>query len=222
MKTKTVVMVLCIMAGCCLAAPANALLYSHDDGTGSSGIGLTHDKNPNIIWANHFTVVPGGELITELQAALGAGDIGSLNGDSVTASLWSDPNGDGKPLDAVLLTSVAGVVGNWGTDVFNSYDIPDTAVSGSFFVAMTLLDRSTNFPQSSNPARSSGGVSGHGWLGEGNNLQEADFNEFLANMPAVFMVRAIGEPLTVPEPATVLLISFGLLGLTVLRKKLRK
>ena len=63
----------------------------------------------------------------------------SLDGLPYTVAIWSDPNGDGNPTDAVLLTTAGGVVANQGTDTFISTDIPDTVITTSnFFVGFLI------------------------------------------------------------------------------------
>jgi hypothetical protein len=133
--------ILLILLTACIAAPwAYAFTYALDDGTGEGALALPQ-LGADFIWANQFTVVPGAELITGIWVAFGPPSLlgTNLDGAPVTVSLWSDPNGDGSPTgDAVLLTSAVGTVANYFTDTFNFYDIPDTVVSGSFFVAATI------------------------------------------------------------------------------------
>ncbi|MFK5922124.1 MAG: autotransporter outer membrane beta-barrel domain-containing protein [Verrucomicrobiota bacterium] len=54
----------------------------------------------------------------------------------ITAYLWSDPNNDGNPLDAVVLQSVAGVSALEGTNTFINFSIaPTMFAAGDFFFA---------------------------------------------------------------------------------------
>ena len=61
---------------------------------------------------NKFAVIPGNETITTVSIAWGtpAFPDPSLNGLPYTVGIWSDPNGDGNPTDAVLLDTAAGHV----------------------------------------------------------------------------------------------------------------
>ena len=62
-------------------------------------------------------------------------------------AIWSDPNGDGSPTDAVLLTTAGGVVANQGTDTFISTDIADTTITTSnFFVGFLITHNAGQFP----------------------------------------------------------------------------
>jgi hypothetical protein len=61
----------------------------------------------------------------------------AMDGTAVTIAIWSDPNGDGDPSDAVLLGQVSGTIQNSGTDTFIDYTFnPPVDVSAftSFFV----------------------------------------------------------------------------------------
>jgi hypothetical protein len=91
-------------------------------------------------FGNHFTAVAGGQTIESISIAWSG-----FGGDPITVKLWSDPNGDGNPNDALLLSSVAGVTANpnnvLGPALFTTYDIPDVTlfVGQSFFVGVTVL-----------------------------------------------------------------------------------
>ena len=70
-----------------------------------------------------------------------------MDGLPYTVAIWSDPNGDGNPTDAVLLTTAGGVVANQGTDTFISTDIADTMITTSnFFVGFLIGHNAGQFP----------------------------------------------------------------------------
>jgi len=91
-------------------------------------------------WLNHFAVVPGRETVGAISIAYDTDWIPV--GAPLTVFLWSDPNKDGNPADAVVLASAETVV----TSTASVVDIPDTYVgpvaspSSMFFVGalMTL------------------------------------------------------------------------------------
>jgi len=205
-----------ILAGLLLlvsVVAANATIYSVDDGTGEVGVGGT---GSNLVWGNNFNTGSGGEVITKIHAAFGVSDYTSLNGTSLTASLWNDPNGDGNPNDAILLASVAGVISNWGTDTFNAFDIPDTFVSGSFFAAISLND-AQNFPARFDASNS--GISS--WIGIDTSMQNANYHNIDFGWGG-FMIRAEGDAAPVPEPSTFLLLGAGLGGFALYRRRMKK
>ena len=209
--------VLCILGLALLAVPAGAtVIYSLDDGTGENGVGcvLGCGVGVDLIWGNHFLRTPGGEVIRSVSAAFGfsSAAAAAMNGTSLVASLWSDPNGDGNPSDAALLTSAPGVVANWAMDTFNTYDIPDTLVGPSFFVGISLLDPGNVFA-----ARYDDSLLGFGsWVGFGTTMTGANINNGAQGW-GTYLVRAEAD--AVPEPATLFLLGSGLLGLAARRRR---
>ena len=77
--------------------------YVIDDGTAEDSIGLT--AGGTFVSCNEFTVTGGNNIITSISIAWGtpAFPDPTLDGLAYTAVLWSDPNGDGSPTDAVVL-----------------------------------------------------------------------------------------------------------------------
>src|SRR5215216_3128027 len=102
------------------------LTYTIDDGTAEDSVGLTNGGN--LLVLNSFPVTEGNNLITSISIAWGtpAFPDPSLNGLAYTAYLWSDPNGDGSPTDALVLASAPGVVSQEGTDTFLTTNLPPT------------------------------------------------------------------------------------------------
>ena len=115
-------------------------VYMIDDGTAENGVGFGNgSQNFEALWFNQFEVIAGQTSISTVSVAWGTPLFPdpSNNGTAVTIAIWSDPNGDGDPHDAVLLGSVAGTIQNEGTDTFIDYTFnPPIDISGltSFFV----------------------------------------------------------------------------------------
>ena len=197
------------MAMASSAAEAGVLTYQLDDGTGEVGVTMASGNNT---WANHFTTAAGGDVVDTIQIAFGIGGSSrSLEGQAVTVKLWSDPNNDGNPSDASLLTSAVGTIANWGTDTFNVFDIMNTYVSGSFFVGATVnYDPHLGLAfaargDNSNPAGGS-----NSWIGETDAM-----GIVMASNHINFMIRAS----SVPEPAGLALMGIGLAGLALARRR---
>lgn len=115
--------------------------YMIDDGTAEDAVGLT--AGGDIIELNEFAVIPGSETITSVSIAFGTPLFPdpSLNGLSYTVLVYSDPNGDGNPNDAVLLTTAPGTVSAQGTDTFITTTItPTTITTPNFFVGCEIND----------------------------------------------------------------------------------
>jgi hypothetical protein len=161
--------------------------------------------------------VPGGETIGSVGIVWG----GVPDGKAMTSKLWSDPNGDGDPADAVLLSSVAGVTSDAGTDTFATYDIPDVTLTlgQSFFVGGTITHLEGEFPLAFDEDPP---ISDESWADE-----TADFGPGSSpfNLGPIFgdlMVRATGIPAApVPEPhlLTLLGVALAALALTTSRRR---
>ena len=98
---------------------------------------------------NEFPVSGGNNVITSISIAWGtpAFPDPTLNGLPYTAVLWSDPNGDGSPTDAVVLAQVPGVISSAGTDTFITTPIPPTMVTtANFFVGFLMTHTAGQFP----------------------------------------------------------------------------
>lgn len=107
-------------------------IYLHDDWImdGSAGWGFPHEA-----WLAQYAVRPGEEVITEVEVAWGIVPPGT----AVTVGLWSDPDGDGDPTDAQLLTSVATTTSLEHTGKRVRVDLPDRLIGSAgttFFVGV--------------------------------------------------------------------------------------
>ena len=121
--------------------------YMIDDGTSEDSIGLT--AGGDFIVLSEFAVVPGSETITSVDIAWGTPNFPdpTLNGLPYTVCVWNDPDGDGNPTDAVLLTTAKGVVTQQGTDTFINTPIPPTTITTpNFFVGLLITQASGQFP----------------------------------------------------------------------------
>lgn len=202
------------LAALALAMTGSAFAqYSHDDGTADVSVGLT--SGGTLTWANEFSVQAGYDVITSIEMVwyrpIGDGTM-VPDGTPVLVQLWSDPNGDGDPLDAVLLSSVAGVTQNLG-NTFVSYDIPDVAlpVASRFFVGATLTHVAGEFPMSQDTTPPDQLRS---WVSVGATLPGAGrITDF--GLPGNWMIRATA----VPEPGTIAAVITGLSGMLALRRR---
>src|SRR5262245_3416082 len=123
------------------------LTYMIDDGTAEDSIGLT--AGGSFVACNSFPVTGGNNVITSISIAWGtpAFPDPSLDGLPYTAVLWSDPNGDGSPTDAVVLAMAPGVISQQGTNTFLTTAIPPTMVSTTnFFVGFLITHNAGQFP----------------------------------------------------------------------------
>lgn len=153
-------------------------IYQYDDGTAESYlIPLLNggDDQPEAIFLEQFEVIPGQNVIDSIAVAWGS-EVGTrpggLNGQPVTLGIWSDPDNDGQPYDAVLLGWVEGVVSSANTDTFVRFTfnhpvtIPDEGPN-SFFLGFKTPAIRHGFAD--NKGHSFAGVdltssAGKGWL----------------------------------------------------------
>ena len=121
--------------------------YMIDDGTAEDSVG--YPRGSTFVACNSFPVTGGNNVITSISIAWGtpAFPDPTLNGLPYTAVLWSDPNGDGSPIDAVVLASAPGVISQQGTNTFITTTIPPTLVTtANFFVGFIILPRAHQLP----------------------------------------------------------------------------
>src|SRR6476660_5733789 len=128
---------------------ANTPLFTYmiDDGTAEDSVGLTNGGN--LLCLNSFPVSGGNNVITSISIAWGTPLFPdpTLNGLPYTAVLWSDPNGDGSPTDAVVLAQAPGIISQQGTDTFITTAIPPTMVTtANFFVGFLVTHTAGQFP----------------------------------------------------------------------------
>lgn len=199
-----------------IASPtlAGAFEYALDDGTGVFNIGPSQ-FDAEMLWGNYFDAQPGFTTISEISVAF-TGSVPA--GRPVTLVLFDDPDDDLDPTNAVPVAQASGLTVSTPPNTFNTFDIPDTTISGGFFVAALVpllqgqtaarMDDSTN--------------SGRSWLFfDGQiNLDNLGGSPLFYNMnqtpfAGTWMIRATG---IVPEPGAALaLLLLG--GLTALRRR---
>lgn len=200
--------------GAGLLAPP--LIFQIDDGTAEDALGWGDgSKNAEALWFNQFDILPcQSPTFTSVSVAWGSPNRpDEINGTPVTIAIWSDPNGDGNPSDAVLLGSVAGTIQNAGTNIFVTYTFspPVTLPSGSvsFFVGdMT--------PANTGPLYFYQGIDENSVLHRQSwyalmsdfgpvNLTNPGANDLvgiieIADFPANWLIRATALPTPTPTP----------------------
>jgi hypothetical protein len=177
------------------------LTYTIDDGTAEDSIGLT--AGGALICLNSFPVAGGNNLITSISIAWGtpAFPDPSLDGLAYTAVLWSDPDGDGSPSDAVVLASAPGVISQQGTDTFLTTVITPTLVTTSdFFVGFIITHNVGQFPAALDETAPN--LPNRSWVDAGGNINDlsAAVTVESVGFPGNWLIRADGEGGVTPSP----------------------
>jgi hypothetical protein len=154
-----------ILDGCQLydAADQPRETLQYDDGSSENSLGNQYYSH-EICWIHHFTAENPG-IISEIRTSFGTpqypGSSGLTGGEEFRVFVWSDPNGDGDPTDAVLLLQEYGYVdpASIDTDVLQSVSISDTSVLGSFFIGASITGMGFEAPQDAN-----GTVAHQAWI----------------------------------------------------------
>jgi PEP-CTERM motif len=188
--------------------------YSIDDGSSEQSIGLT--SGGNLLCLNAFAT-GSNDIITSISIAWGtpAFPDPTLIGLPYTAYLWNDPNGDGSPTDAQVLTSAPGVITSQGTDTFLISSITPTHVTTThFFVGFVINQLPGQFPASQDTDNP---VSNGSWVSLGGNPNNLSDAQTIASVgfPGNWMIRADA----VPEPSTYALVGLGLAGIVFLGRR---
>ena len=219
MKSSTL---LAGIAALSVLTSSHAAVYSIDTGTAAGAIGDNASPNWSAAGLNHFTAVAGSQNIVSISVVFGAGAPSTTNlvgGEAFTVVIWNDPDGNGNPSDAQVLSSAAGTITVFNDNVtFQTTPITPVGLSvgQSFFAGVYYQNYFNKFP---------GGVSGSGTPGESwvsfnataplnlNNLAAADAFGVLGTVTGspgiVSMVRANG----VPEPTAAAFAGLAALGL---------
>jgi hypothetical protein len=170
------------------------LTYMIDDGTAEDSVGLT--AGGSFVACNSFPVTGGNNVITSISIAWGtpAFPDPTLNGLPYTAVLWSDPNGDGSPTDAVVLAMAPGVISQQGTDTFITTVIPPTMVTTpNFFVGFLITHTAGQFPAAFDETAPS--LPNRSWVAQTANINDLSgaFPIEQAGLVGNWLIRAEGS-----------------------------
>jgi hypothetical protein len=205
-----------------LCAPhgAKAQTYQIDDGTAENGVGL-QSAGATFMCLNSFAVTPGNNTIISLSIAWGTpiNPDPTLNGLTYTAVLWSDPNGDGLPQDAVVLATAPGVIAGASTNTFLLSPItPTTVLTPNFFVGFIITQATaTQFPAAFDQTAPTFPNRSFAVIGSNINDLSGAITIESAGLVGNWLIRATA----IPEPSTYALAIVGLGGLFLARRKAR-
>jgi len=121
--------------------------YTADDGSSESGVAGGNEY----AWIQHFTTHSGLNQVTAVSTCFGA-DIpdsaGVTAGQDFRVYVWSDPNGDGDPSDAVLLAEATDQidVASIDTDDLQTVSLGPVGVTDSFFIGASVVFEPGDYP----------------------------------------------------------------------------
>jgi hypothetical protein len=174
----------------CDAAVDTQVVYLVDDSSQETGLGLLGGSG--MIWLNQFTAERDGEEIVAVDVAWGT----VAEGTPTDIAVWSDPDGDGDPWDALLLMTSGPVpAANPDTDAFTTVQVPPTLVGNAgdgFFVGAHLSHGAGEYPAALDETPPSQGRS---WVSGGSNLVDLPANGYVElvddlGFPGNWLIRA--------------------------------
>jgi hypothetical protein len=165
-----------------------------DDGTAEDSAGLT--SGYTFVACNSFPVTEGNNLITSISIAWGTPRFPdpTLNGLPYTAVLWSDPNGDGSPTDAVVLAMAPGTISQQGTNTFITTTIPPTMVTtANFFVGFLITHTPGQLPAAVDETEPT--FSNRSWIAQTSNINDLSGAITIESVGLVgnWLIRADGQ-----------------------------
>jgi hypothetical protein len=122
-----------------MAIPSQGWHYQNEWTPFSMG-GVAPSGGKSVAWMQRFTAKAGQDDLVSVQAAFGrpGAPVPLVNGDPATIAIWSDPDQDGRPHDAVLQVSVPTTIQNANTGFLNEIALPAPVhVQGKFFVGVS-------------------------------------------------------------------------------------
>lgn len=131
------------MALACVAAAATASGVEHTFRTDNGVYELSYTVVNNEAMIGNYYYVPGDEPLTvsSVEVALGFGQ----GGLPFELYIYNDPDNDGNPTNAQLLSTTAGIVAPDGTNPralrLQTVEVDPVEVTGGFFVAVRLTDQ---------------------------------------------------------------------------------
>lgn len=129
--------VLCVglvLVGSAGGALAGSFVYRADRGGNTNAGPAGFDANAT--WGNYFHAEPGFETITALRFSFGT-DFADA-GRSLELLVYEDPDDDGDPTNAVLVSQTNSAAVLTPNDEVIEYAIDPVSISGGFFVAVNM------------------------------------------------------------------------------------
>ena len=183
------------------AGPCDVL----DDGTTDNSVG-TNNPADDILWLQSMSDAANSTTVTAIGTAWGSVPFGGgpPDGTAARVGIWSDPNNDGNPNDAVLLQSINIVVAGSNTDAIQTTNLaPPVLVTGRYFVGASCQGGTFQAPLD----QGSGPSLGRAWIAAQQGGGQIDYTNLAGASippidedgvaPGVWLLRATcGSPIT--------------------------
>ena len=182
----------------CQLAVSASYQWDDDRWDGWNGYSTTYSDGAYTGWLQNFTVTDGAGLITHVDMQVSELAVGR----NMTLHVWSDPDGDGDPTDAQVLSSLPVQIDETMGYQFVRFDVPDVDLGPdgvSFFVGGVMQEPSSSALMIDFAPPHYFGVSwivGRSTPIDPNDLS-ADAVEFAlieASFPGNYVVRAVSDP----------------------------
>lgn len=168
---------------------AHAPFYQYDDGDSDNALGLI--DGGELCWIHRFNAFFGSpRYITSVRTTFGKphGNYPPA-GTPAAVYIWDDPNNDGDPEDAVLLSEMATTVQDPGTDLFHEVDVGEAFVSGHFFIGAMSEHSAGEYPAPLD--EDTPGHAGDAWI-VGSTTYEFDPHDLSSNDFPLAEIGSIG------------------------------
>lgn len=204
MKTR-LPLALLLLGG--LGTEVSAQTLSYDDGSGSN---INTGATSSLWLVRYATPAPGTTQVSGLSAAFGPDTNPTYpNGQGLTFGVWSDPNGDGNPSDAVLLASGSGATANVTTGAFVDFTLASavTITTNNFFVGYYMPAAPNSYiyyDNNSSPANTTWLLIAPSDTVNLSNNSPGNTFDLTTFSPGVGMIHAQLGVAAVPEPGTIL------------------
>jgi len=138
------------VTGCGPTIPQGTCVVLHD-GSSENSLGL-NDPTADVLWMHSSGQAGASTVVKSISTAYGStGGGGPPNFAPSRVGIWSDPNGDGNPTDAVLIQEVLSNVQNTDTSILNTVPLaPPVLVTGKYFIGASAPNGTFPAPMDTN------------------------------------------------------------------------